>query len=690
MISQRLAIGIAAALASTVTSAQETQLPAVQVNASTDISAPAFRAATVRSATKTDTAPLDVAQTVNVVEQALIREQRVIRMEDALRNVPGVFAGASEGRRDTFTIRGFSAELDTYVDGVRDTAGYRDFSNIERVEVLKGPAAMLFGRGSAGGIINRVSKKPTAETHREVQATVGSNQLARAEWDLGGAISSEANYRLTGAYESAGQFRKQINNELANVAGGVELRIAPATSLLAQFELQNHKRTPDRGIPSLNGMPADVPTDNFYGERFDFSSRNMQSGSLTLDHIFSADTRLTATLRATSMQLDAMNTRNLGLANNNTEVRRQTLRFPKSKDFVFAQTEVTHTLRTGSSEHLFLTGYEHGQQKGRLEVWRTTAPNISLSNPTYTAPTPLFSDANKTYDTRFTGTTDALYVQDQITLSEQWKAIAGLRYDIFAQHQDAGLINAVQGAAMDRTDARWSPRTGLIYQPSATTSWYVSGARSFQPKSEDLLFASAGDRNLDPTQSTQYEIGNKNEFFDRKLSVNVALYRIAMTDVANTDPASGQTVQIGEQLHEGLEVDASGELGNDWRVYGGTTWLNPRISKSIDPAAPAGNRPANVPTRAANVWLSKGFASGWRAGLGAYYVGDRFAYIDNTVTLPAYTRIDAALSWTQKNTELSLNLRNLADRVYYESATNNNQIAPGTSRSVMLTARFGF
>lgn len=691
MTPRRIAVAVAAAFVSAAAGAEETTLAPVEVRADADPAAPAFRVPSVRSATKTDSAPLDVPQTINVVEQTLIREQRVVRMADALRNVPGVFAGASEGRRDQFTIRGFSAELDTYVDGVRDTAGFRDFSNIDRVEVLKGPAAMLFGRGSAGGIINRVTKKPTAETRREIQTSVGSDDFGRVEWDLGGALAAGANYRLTGAYEKDGQFRDRIDHELSTLAGSVEFKVAPATSLLAQFEWQHHERTPDRGIPAVNGKPAKVSVRNFYGEKFDFSERDTANAGLTLEHAFSADTQLKATLRANTMELDAINTRNIGLAANNTQVRRQTLRFPKEKDFVFAQADLTHKLRLGGVEHLLLAGVEHGWQKGRLQVWRTTAPNISLYDPQYTAPEPAFTAANKTYDTRFTAVTDAVYVQDQISFSPQWKAVAGLRYDVFDQAQKAGLLNGVRSGPLERTDRKWSPRAGVIYQPNAATSWYVSGARSFQPKAEDLLFGSAADVNLKPTQSTQYEVGNKNEFFGGRLAVNAAIYRIAMTDIATPDPNNpGQTLQVGEQVHEGIELDATGELGGGWRLYGGVTRLDPRITKSNDASARVGNRPANVPTKAANLWLSKDFAAHWRAGVGAYYVGDRYAFSDNTARLPSYTRIDAALTYTLQKVELALNLRNLTDRVYYESATNNFQIAPGTPRSVMLTARLGF
>lgn len=629
----------------------------------------------MRSATKTDTPSLDVAQTVNVVEQELIREQRVIRLHDAVRNVAGVYAAGGEGRRDQFSIRGFSAELDMYVDGIRDPAGYRDFSNIEHVEVLKGPAAMLFGRGSAGGIINRITKKPTAEAVREVQATLGSWDFARAEWDFAGAASAGANYRLTGAYEKGGQFRDEVDNELSTIAGGIEFKLSADTRLLAQFEAQHHERTPDRGVPSLAGQPAAVPTSNFYGEPFDFSTRDTANAGLNLDHDISAATKVKATLRVNTMEFDAVNRRSTGLANANSEVKRNTTRFPKDRECAFAQTELTHRLDLAGSEHLLFGGYEHGRQRADLQVWQVNAPNISLYNPTYTAPAPVFSDASKTYDVSFTGTTDALYLQDQVTFNPRWKAVVGLRHDVFKQEQSAGLVNKVQSAALSRTDRKSSPRAGVIFQPDTQTSWYASAARSFQPKSDDLLFAKASDTNLKPTSATQYEAGNKREFFDGKLAVNAAFYRIVMTDVATADPNNpGQTIQIGEEIHDGVELDLSGEPAPGWRVYGGATWLDPRVTRSND--TPQGN----VPRQAANLWLSKQLLAGWRAGLGAYYVGERFAGADKTVRLPAYTRWDAACSYSLTAMELALNLRNITDRTYYESATNNVQIAPGAPR----------
>ena len=652
---------------------------------------PAFRPATLRSATKTETRVLDMAQSVAVIDQELIREQRVIRMEDALRNVAGVYAGQSEGRRDTFTIRGFSAELDTYVDGVRDTAGYRDFSNIERVEVLKGPAAMLFGRGSAGGIINRISKKPTAEAIREAQLTVGSFDFKRAEWDLGGALAAGANFRLTGAYENGGAFRNKIDNQLSNLAASVDFKLAEQTTLLTQLEWQKQERTPDRGIPSVNGKPANVQRDNFYGSPHDYAVRDSLSLGAVLDHAFSDDTRLKVTLRANSMELDATNTRNMGLAKNDTEVRRQALHFPKQKDFVFTQFDLTHKVKTGGIEHQLLAGYEHGTQRGRLEVWRRTASNVSLANPNDNSAKPGFTDANKSYDTRFAATTDAFYLQDQLQFSPEWKGIAGVRYDIFRQRQEAGLVAGAAAQSMERTDRAWSPRLGLIYQPLPAHSIYISSAQSFQPKAEDLLWATAADVTQKPTKTTQFEIGNKNEFLGGRLGINFALYQIAMANVATSDPANpGQVIQVGEQRHRGAEVDITGELGDGWRVYGGATAIDAEVTKSLDPSLPVGNRPLNIPRSSANVWLSKSFFDNWRAGLGAYYVGERYAFSDNLVTMPAYTRFDAALSYRWKTAEFSLNVRNLTDKHYYEYATNNNQIAPGTPRNAMLTARFAF
>lgn len=690
MTARRNAVAVLAALMSfVIPSAQaDEELPVVSVQADA-VQDSAYQVPATTTATKTDTPLRDIPQTVNVVDQQLIREQRVINMKDALRNVPGVFVSGGEGRRDQFAIRGFSAELDMYVDGIRDTASFRDFSNIDRIEVLKGPAAVLFGRGSAGGIINRVTKKPTAEAKREAQVTLGSFDFRRAEWDLAGPVNPSANYRLTGAYEANGQFRDHVDNERFALAGGVEFELTADTRLLAQMELLHHDVTPDRGIPAVNGQPADVPVSRFFGEQFDFSERDVANFSTTLYHRITADTKLRATLHWNTMQLDAINTRNTGLTAGNTQVTRNTTQFPKEREYVFGQIELNYKLMLAATEHLLLAGYERGWQRGDLEVWQVAAPNISLNDPVYVAPYPNFTDADKTFDTRFIGVTDGFYAQDQITLSPHWKAVAGVRYDIFDQHQD----NHLNGTALDRTDREWSPRAGLIFQPNESMSLYGSASRSFQPAADDLLLSSPSAANLAPTSSDQVEVGNKNELGGR-VALNFALYRIAMTNIATSDPANpGQQIQIGEQVHRGFEVDFSGELTARWRVYGGATWLDPLITKSntVSGGIPLqGKRPANTPRQAASLWTSYNIDPNWSAGVGIYRVGARFATADNTVTLPAYTRFDAGLTYVAKPLELALNLRNLTDRRYFESATQNHQIAPGTPRSVLLTARYAF
>ncbi len=687
---RRIAVAVAAALLPAAVHAQsETRLPEVSVRASAE-SEPAYKVPAATTATKTDTPLKDIPQTINVVDQQLIREVRALYMKDALRNVPGVFVSGGEGRRDQFAIRGFSAELDMYVDGIRDMASFRDLSNIERIEVLKGPAAMLFGRGSAGGVINRVTKKPTAEPIREVQATVGSDDLYRAEVDLGGALGPAASFRLTGAHETGGQFRDHIDNERTAVAGGIEFKLAPATRLLTQVELLRQEATPDRGIPSVNGRPADVPVSNFYGELFDFSEREVANLGATLDHAFSEATRLRATLRLNTMELDAINTRATGLAAGNTQVVRNTTRFPKEREYLFGQMELIHKLKLGATEHLLLAGYEHGRQEADLKVWQVAAPNISLHNPSYVAPAPNFTPASQTFNTSFTGITDGVYVQDQITFSTRWKAVAGVRYDVFDQHQE----NRLNGTTLEREDRKWSPRMGVMFQPAPATSWYGSLSRSFQPAADDLLFANASAANLKPTSATQVEVGNKNELLNGRLAVNFALYRIAMTDIATNDPANpGQSIQVGEQVHKGFELEAVGELTRRWRIFGGATWLDPEITKANPNGAGVtlqGKRPANTPRQAFSLWTSYDLGQGLSASLGVYRVGARYATADNTVTLPAYTRLDAGLAYKLRSLELALNVRNLTDKRYFESATQNHQIAPGTPRSVLLTARYAF
>lgn len=640
------------------------------------------------SATKLDVPLRDVPQAVQIVGKELIREQGALEMKEVLRNVSGVAPAQGEGRRDEFLIRGFDATRDTLVDGLRDDSLYfRDLGNVERIEVIKGPAAVLYGRGSAGGVINRITKKPVFKALREATVSVGSDQLRRFDVDLGGALSPRAAFRLTAAYEATDSYRDIVQSERSALSPSIAWSAGKDTNFLLQTEFLHQSRTPDRGIPSQNGAPAPVPISNFYGERFDFAKTDARNARFNVEHAVNDNLTLRNNFQYSILMLDALNTRTLGLGNvvnGNTQVRRQTTFFPQEQTNYLNQTEAVYQLELGAIKHTLLAGAELGYQKAELLLRAAVATPVNLQTPQQVAIMPNLATLPLVIDNNFKARTAAVYVQDQLSFGSQWKALVGVRFDRFKQRQDNRVIGLIQ----NRNESVLSPRAGIVYQPNDAHALYGNLSRSFQPAGNSLFFNGNNFAQIKPLESLQQEVGAKSEWFNARLLSTVALYRITQSNVVTndpTDPAGQRQVQTGEQESRGFEVDLSATIQPGWRVSGNYALTLARITESNN--FPVGNRPANIPRQAVNLWTSYELGHGFTIGGGASYVDERFAVEDNKVKLPSYVRLDAMFGYKNKAWEVGLNVKNLADRIYYEAANNNNQIQPGASRSVLLYLR---
>lgn len=636
-------------------------------------------------AAKIDVPLRDMPQAVQVVDKELIREQGVLEMKDVLRNVSGVAPAQGEGRRDQFYIRGFDATRDTLIDGMRDDSLYfRDLGNVERIEVLKGPAAALYGRGSAGGAINRVTKKPVAQPLREATLTLGSDQLRRLDLDLGGKLAASAAFRLTGATESSDSYRDIVHSRRTVLAPSLAWSGGSATSFLLQAEFLRQDRTPDRGIPSLNGRPAPVPAGNFYGEKYDYASTDGRNARFSVEHAVNDKFTLRNNFQYSSLELDAVNTRTLGLTAGNTQVRRQITYFPQDQTNYLNQTEAVYVLDGGPVQHTLLAGIELGHQKASRLVRAATTTPVSLAMPQAVMAEPVLASLPMTINSSYRGRTAALYLQDLLSFGAHWKALAGVRFDRFQQHQD----DHRSGLAQQRTDRDWSPRLGLVYQANTAHALYGNVSRSFLPVGNDLFYNGQDMAKIKPLESLQREIGAKSEWLGGRLASTVALYQITQRNALTRDPSDAaglRQVQTGEQQSKGFEADLSGTLLPGWKAYGSLTLNHARITQSN--SLPVGNRPANIPKQAASLWTSYALGHGFTVGGGAFYAGQRFATEDNTVTLPSYVRIDAMFGYKARNWQAGVNLTNLANRTYYESANNNVQIQPGAPRGVTMFVR---
>lgn len=663
---------------------------------------------TATSTATKGSAPLrDVPQAVNVVPAQLLRDQGARSMEDALRNVPGVAMSHGDGQRDQVVIRGFTAIADQFVDGVRDDALYfRDLADIERIEVLKGPAAVLYGRGSSGGLINRITKKPQfGETSGEASVGVGSYAWRRATADLNVGISDTAAFRLNAAVEDSGSYRDQQFVKRHNFAPSLALKLAPQTDLLLQYTHARDKRLTDFGIPALNGRPVNVAAGTYYGSsnaaQDDTTTSAMQSFTATLNHRFNDDWSVRNVTRVYDYALDRYNTLPSGTTDPVTmTVGRSRAFILRDEKGVFNQTDVTWRNQLGGLRQEWLMGMELGQQKKRSESVSGGADRVSILNPSAAAPViPAANyNADNAIPSHTTQDTAALYWQNQITLAPQWKALVGARYDVYGQETryDRKL------ATLSRTDKKFSPRAGLVWQPSDTVSYYVSHSKSFQPSAEAFALA-ANNTAAEPEITQNKEIGVKLDLLGGKLNVTGALFNLERTNIKNTDPANpSRQINVGTQRTNGFELTASGRLPGRWDVSAGYAWLDGRMTKSLATTtstqlptaaiAAQGKVPALTPRNSAFLWAMKDLGHGLRVGGGVNYVGARFTSLTNLVTLPGYTTVDAALQYTQGKWEVDVNIKNLLNRKYYVSAhgSNDNLILPGSPRALQVTLRTYF
>ena len=690
------ALGLAFSSATWAQPASEVVLGEIQVRGDSQQQEAGYNPPTATSATKIEAPLRDIPQTVNVVPQSLLRDQAAQSMQDALKTVPGVGLSHGDGQRDQVTIRGFSAIADQFVDGLRDDALYfRDLSNIEQIEVLKGPASVLYGRGSSGGLINRITKKPGSNLS-EVGITLGRWNQRRGEFDLARAPQdSIVSYRLTGAIERADSYRDQQFLDRKALAASVLIKPSTDTSVLLQADYLKDQRLTDFGIPAYQGRPVNVSPGTYYGAAnardVDVSRAEVASLGMTLNHRINDEWSVRNALRYYDYSLDRSNTL-VGSVNEKamtTSLTRGAIQ--REEDGFFNQTELTQKVQLAGMKHQFLNGFEFGRQsKGLLSYSRANVATVSLLNPVL--PTlPLQIAGNPSANNQSTFKVASAYVQDLVSITPQWKALAGVRYDRFQQETQERLPGKPD---LGRTDTAWSPRIGLVYQPSSTWSYYASWSKSFQPSGETFALA-ASNAQLAPEKTTSQEVGVKWERPDGKVSVTASLFKLERTNIKSTDPTTNTVVPLGVQRTNGLELTFAGEIAPSWQVWAGYAFLDGEMTTSpaMDAGQPVqGKRPTLTPRQSANLWVTKAVGNGFGLGAGMNYVGARFANPGNTVTLPGYTTVDAMAYYRKGPWDVQLKLNNLLNRSYIVAGhgSSPNLNLPGAPRSAQVVARYRF
>jgi catecholate siderophore receptor len=643
--------------------------------------------------TKTATPLLDVPQSITVVTQRLIRDQMMLSVGDVVRYVPGVTSHQGENNRDQVVIRGNSSSADFFVDGVRDDVQYyRDLYNLDRVEVLKGPNAMIFGRGGGGGVINRVTKEAGFMPLREITLTGGMYDNKRFATDLNQALNDKIAVRLNGMYENSGSFRKYMGLTRYGFNPTATLMPTKTTRITLGYERFRDDRGADRGIPSFQGRPLDVPIETFFGNpdashvraSVNLGSVNLQQqwGRVILHNrtTFGAYDRGYQNFVPGAVSADK--THDTLTAYNNA-----TKRFN-----FFNQTDVTYTAHTGRIKHTLLAGAEVGRQL--TDNFRNTG---YFNNTAGSILIPLSATAIRTPVTWRQSATDADnhlithvaagYVQDQVELSKYLQLIAGIRFDRF----DLQYHDNRTGANLRRIDKLVSPRVGIVVKPLSNLSVYGSYSISYLPSSGDQFSSLTSiTQQVKPEKFSNYETGVKWDFH-RRLSVTGAAFRLNRKNTRSTDPNDPtRIIQTGGTRTNGFEIGLNGNLTRLWSVAGGYAYQDAFIS-SATTAALAGQQVGQVPHHTFSLWNNYQILPRLGAGLGILHRSDMFAAVDNTVTLPGYTRADAAVFYSlTERWRLQANLENLLDKQYYLHADSNTNISPGSPRAlrVGLTGRF--
>jgi catecholate siderophore receptor len=655
--------------------------------------APGYGADTIRSATRTPTPLSDVPQSVTVVTRELIKDQLMVSMADVVKYVPGITAHQGENNRDDVVIRGNRSSADFFLNGVRDDVQYyRDLYNLDRVEALKGPNAMIFGRGGAGGVVNRVTKEAGLQKVREASLQAGAFDNRRLTGDLNQPLTSAVAFRVNGMFENSGSFRNGVDRERGAVNPTLTFASTDRTRITAGYEYLRDTRVADRGLTSFQGRPADVDDSTFYGNPRESHVRaRVNLASALIEHRFGEAILRNRTMAGRYNRF-YQNFVPGAVTADRAQVALTAYNNASDRTNVFNQTDLTVAATTGRVRHTILAGAEAGRQAtGNFRqsgFFNNTAVSILVpfADPTITTPV-TFRQSATDADNHVRATVAAAFAQDQVEVSRHLQLIGGIRFERFDLHYQ----NNRDGASLKRADSLVSPRAGIVFKPTAPLSLYGSYSVSYLPSSGDQFSSlTLITQQLKPEQFTNYELGLKWTVL-RALSVTSAVYRLERTNTRSTDPNDPtRIVQMGSQRTNGFELGTNGQITRAWKVAGGYAYQNAFVTRATA-AARVNAQVSQVPHHTFSLWNSYQFHRRLSAALGVVHRSDMFAAIDNTVTLPGYTEADVAAFFTmRKGLRLQANLENLFDLKYFVNADSNTNISPGSPRALRVALVVAF
>jgi catecholate siderophore receptor len=659
------------------------------------------------ASTKTDTPLIDVPQAITVIPQDVIRDQSILSISDAIRYVPGVTASLGEGNRDAIVFRGNRTTSDLFIDGLRDDVQiYRDLYNTDRIEVLKGPNGMIFGRGGAGGVLNRVSKKAGWDPVKDISLTYGAWDQKRIAGDFGVGLSDEVAFRVNAVYEDSDSYRDGVDTERYGITPTLTISPSDKTTIYLTPEYFKDKRVGDRGVPSVanadgeDRRPFNIgDTDQFFGNA-DLSPNEAETVAFNaiFEHTFDNDVQIRNNMRFANYNKFYQNIYASSPVNAAGQINLSGYRDETDRENFINQTDLTIPFTTGDMKHTFLVGTEFMEQKNE-NVRITSATGITPSPVDASNPIGFATFTNTARDQDTDISSRAIYIQDQIELSSKWQVVAGLRRDVF----DTDYTNNVNGQKVDITDAFWSPRAGLVFKPRDDVSIYANYSLSYAPRAGDQLLGFRNNENqrelFEPEKFINKEIGLKWDV-NTDLSFTAAVYLLERENLIANDPdQAGTSVLIDGQETAGLELSLSGKVTDRWSVIAAYAYQDGEITEDRGSAPGSisiqkGSELGETPDHTFSLWNKYEINNTWAVALGMVGRSDMYAAIPqagNSTTLPGYTRFDAAIfAKLSEKATLQLNIENLTDKEYATSSHNNNNILPGSPISARATLNYSF
>jgi catecholate siderophore receptor len=649
---------------------------------------------------------------ISVLTKQLLAQQNATTLQEALRYAPGITLNSGEGgaHGDNVNLRGFSGIDDFFLDGLRDPGSYmRDNFNTEAIEVLEGPSSILFGNGSAAGIVNQTSKLPVLAPLRAAGLVLGTNDEARGTIDVNQPLTDTAAIRLNALDETAGVAgRDYVYQDRWGVAPSLSLGIGQPTTFTLVYDHQHEHDLPDYGIPFLNGVPAPVPRSLYYGlKNADTTVTDTDIASAVLHHDFEDGWTVTETLRyadyfsnyrlsAPHFGSDYIDPQPQGTPLDQIVVFRDRPSSEARQTYLTDHVDVTGNFQTFSLPNLLLAGVEYGRLTNDGKRYDNDYEGIDG-----VAPTPLLApDANESFPVQNTVVSRpriasdllGIYAIDTIQIVPKLSLTFGLRYDSY----DTSFADALSDTGFHHIDSAWSPKAAAVFKPTPDQTYYFSFGTSFDPPASYLTLAPS-DTTPKPAKSTSFEAGAKFNVLGGKLHTTLAIFRTDSSNIVVSDPDDPtlQEVPGSNQRINGFEVSALGYLTEDWEINANYTFIDPEITASATPGE-VGKAIPNAARNTANLWTVYEFDHDrWKIGTGINYVGHRYADIDNIANVPGAAIWNAMLS--VKITErlsVQLNVDNILNKYYYLGAyfsdPTESHVIPGPGRTAFLTTNVKF